>query len=47
MFVLLKIAMDGIMHNWSNPFFGVLSNQALKVLTILLNQAADIKPFKA
>ena len=39
--------MDGIMHNWSNPFFGVLSNQALKVLTFLVNQAAEIKPLKA
>ena len=32
---------DGVMHNWSNPFFGMLSNQALKVLTFLVNQAAD------
>ena len=39
--------MDGIMHNWSNPFCGVLSNQALKVLTFLVNQAAEIKPLKA
>ena len=38
---------DGIMHNWSNPFFGVLSNQALKVLTFLVNQAAEIKPLNA
>ena len=33
------------MHNWS--FFEVLSNQALKVLTSLVNQAAEIKPLKA
>ena len=38
--------LDGIMHNWSNPFFGVLSNQALKVLIFLVNQAAEIKPLK-
>ena len=31
----------------ANPFFGVLSNQALKVLTFLVNQAAEIKPLKA
>ena len=39
--------MNGIMHNLSNPFFGVLSNQVLTVLTFLLNQAAEIKPVKA
>ena len=39
--------MDGIMHNWYNPFFVVLSNQALKVLTFLVNQAAEIKVSKA
>ena len=35
------------MHNRSNPFFGVLSNQALKVLTVLVNQAVEIKLLKA
>ena len=39
------------MHNVSSPCFGVLSNQALKVLTFLINfpvnQAAEIKPLKA
>ena len=35
------------MPDWSNPFFGVLSNQALTVLTFLLIQAAEIKPLKA
>ena len=39
--------LDCIMHQWSNPFFGVFSNQALKVLTFLVNQAAEIKPLKA
>ena len=42
-----NLYLDGIMHNWSNPFFGVLSNQALKVLTFLVNQTAEIKPLKA
>ena len=36
-----------IMHNWCNSFFGVFSNQVLKVLTFLVNQAAEIKPLKA
>ena len=35
------------MHNWSSPVIGVLSNQALKVLTFLVNQAAEIKPLNA
>ena len=39
--------MDGIMQKWSNPFFDVLSNQALKVLTFLVNQAAEINHLKA
>ena len=40
--------MDGIMHNRSNPFYVGLSNRALKVLTFLVNQAAEIvllKPY--
>ena len=39
--------MDGIMHNLSNPIFDVLTNQALKVLTFLANQTAEIKALKA
>ena len=39
--------MNGIMHYWFHSFFGVLSNQVLKVLTFLLNQAAKIQPLKA
>ena len=42
-----NLYLDGIMHNWSNPFCDVLNNQALKVLTFLVNQAAEIKPLKA